>query len=152
MAELEEAKHGDVGRARQWMARAVRAARDPAWTADGYVSDRWLPVSPVSGRLDAFEWKIPVAEIAAGGGPIIEEEKPVVAETHVDAPARTIEPAAADTAPPARRAAGRASATKRVDAVIPLVHAPDDPGPEFERRREPRVEPAGNGWLQRWFR
>ena len=152
MAELEEAEHGDVGRARQWMARAVRAARDPAWTADGYVSDRWLPVSPVSGRLDAFEWKIPVAEIAAGGGPIIEEEKPIVAEAHLDAPARMIEPAVADPATAARRAAGRASATKRVDAVIPLVHAPDDPGPEFERRREPRPEPANNGWLQRWFR
>src|SRR5207237_9706043 len=33
MAELEELEHGDVGRARQWMARAMRAARDPAWTA-----------------------------------------------------------------------------------------------------------------------
>src|SRR5207237_2666380 len=37
MAELEELEHGDVGRARQWMARALRAARDPAWTADGVV-------------------------------------------------------------------------------------------------------------------
>jgi HemY protein len=64
MAELEEAEHGDEGRAREWTARAVRAGRDPAWTADGYVSDRWLPVSPVSGRIDAFEWKLPVAELA----------------------------------------------------------------------------------------
>ncbi|MPZ57152.1 MAG: heme biosynthesis protein HemY [Rhizobiales bacterium] len=65
MAELEEAEHGDEGRAREWMARAVNAQRDPAWTADGIVSDRWLPVSPVSGRLDAFEWRVPVAELAA---------------------------------------------------------------------------------------
>src|SRR5262249_53625549 len=57
MAELEQAEHGDIGRAREWTARAVRAERDPAWTADGYVSDRWLPVSPVSGRLDPFPCK-----------------------------------------------------------------------------------------------
>ena len=64
MAELEELE-GDEGRAREWMARALNAARDPAWTADGFVSDRWLPVSPVTGRLDAFQWKVPVAELAA---------------------------------------------------------------------------------------
>lgn len=64
MAELEDAEHGDEGRAREWMARAVHAQRDPAWTADGIISDHWLPVSPVSGRLDAFEWKVPLAELA----------------------------------------------------------------------------------------
>jgi HemY protein len=62
MAELEELE-GDTGRAREWMARALNAALDPAWTADGIVSDRWLPVSPVTGRLDAFQWKVPVAEL-----------------------------------------------------------------------------------------
>ena len=30
MAELEEVEHGDVGRAREWIARAVRAPHDPA--------------------------------------------------------------------------------------------------------------------------
>ena len=39
----------------------AHAPRDPAWTADGFVSERWLPVSPVTGRLDAFEWKVPLA-------------------------------------------------------------------------------------------
>ena len=62
MAELEQLE-GDEGRAREWMGRALNAARDPAWTADGFVSDRWLPVSPVTGRLDAFQWKVPVAEL-----------------------------------------------------------------------------------------
>ena len=47
MAELERAERNDEGRAREWLARAVNAAPDPAWTADGYVSDRWLPASPV---------------------------------------------------------------------------------------------------------
>ena len=67
MAEIEEVEHGDEGRAREWMARAVHAARDPGWTADGLVSERWLPVSPVSGRLDAFEWKVPLAELCRPG-------------------------------------------------------------------------------------
>lgn len=60
MAEIEEGQNGDQGKAREWLARAVRAPRDPAWTADGMVSDEWEPVSPVTGRLDAFEWKVPM--------------------------------------------------------------------------------------------
>jgi HemY protein len=60
MAEIEEGERGDQGKAREWLARGLRAARDPAWTADGLVSDEWEPVSPVTGRLDAFEWKVPV--------------------------------------------------------------------------------------------
>src|SRR5262249_1981173 len=67
MAELEETQAGDVGRAREWMARALRAPRDGAWIADGYVSDQWLPVSPVSGRLDALEWRVPGAHVGGRG-------------------------------------------------------------------------------------
>lgn len=63
MAELERAEHGDDGRARAWMLRAVRAAHDPVWTADGYVSENWRPVSPVTGRIDAFQWITPVAAL-----------------------------------------------------------------------------------------
>lgn len=60
MAEIEEGQSGDQGKAREWLARAVRAPRDPAWTADGLVSDEWEPLSPVTGKLDAFEWKVPM--------------------------------------------------------------------------------------------
>ncbi|SEQ24868.1 HemY protein [Devosia sp. YR412] len=60
MAEIEEGQSGDQGKAREWLGRAVRAPRDPAWTADGLVSDEWEPISPVTGRLDAFEWKVPM--------------------------------------------------------------------------------------------
>ena len=91
-----------------------------------------------------FEWRIPVAEIA-GEGPIIEDER---APPQSESP--TLEPSAPDTAPAPRPA--RRNMPRRADAVIPLMHAPDDPGPERERRREPRPEPASNGWLQRWFR
>jgi HemY protein len=63
MAEIERTEHGDSGRARAWTLRAVRALHDPVWTADGYVSDKWRPVSPVSGRLDAFQWQTPLAAL-----------------------------------------------------------------------------------------
>ena len=60
MAEIEEGQSGDQGKAREWLSLAIRAHRDPAWTADGIVSDEWEPLSPVTGKLDAFEWKVPV--------------------------------------------------------------------------------------------
>ena len=72
MAEIERTEHGDSGRARAWTLRAVRALHDPARTADGYVSDRWRPVSPVSGRLDAFQWQTPVAALPSEGKSPIE--------------------------------------------------------------------------------
>ncbi len=59
MAEIENAENGDLGRVREWLTRAVSAPRDPAWTADGFVSKTWLPISPVTGRIDAFEWRVP---------------------------------------------------------------------------------------------
>jgi HemY protein len=72
MAEIERTEHGDSGKARTWTLRAVRARHDPAWTADGYVSDRWRPVSPVTGRLDAFQWQTPVASLPSEKGTTIE--------------------------------------------------------------------------------
>ncbi|MBV8566184.1 MAG: heme biosynthesis protein HemY [Methylobacteriaceae bacterium] len=64
MADIEDTA-GSPGRAREWLARAARAARDPAWIADGVVADRWSPVSPLTGRLDAFVWAKP-SEQASG--------------------------------------------------------------------------------------
>ncbi|MEZ5818877.1 MAG: heme biosynthesis HemY N-terminal domain-containing protein, partial [Hyphomicrobiaceae bacterium] len=59
MARIEGEENNDAGRVREWLGRAADAPRDPAWTADGVVSERWMPVSPVTGALDAFEWKVP---------------------------------------------------------------------------------------------
>jgi HemY protein len=72
MAEIERTEHGDSGRARAWTLRAVRALHDPVWTADGYVSDRWRPVSPVSGRIDAFQWQMPLAALPSDKNTTIE--------------------------------------------------------------------------------
>jgi HemY protein len=146
MAELEQRENADEGRAREWMARALNAARDPAWTADGFVSDRWMPLSPVSGRLDAFQWRVPLAELGEHRD-VIEISEP--AEPSSPAPAATPAPAAnaepapaaapvAEIQPPPRAAAARAP---RADAVIPLVHAPDDPGPDPQPEREPQLPP-----------
>ena len=163
MAELERAERNDEGRAREWIARAVNAAPDPAWTADGHVSDRWLPVSPVSGRLDAFEWRVPLAGIVSATAAIEPEPSaaaPVaseplgdnaqiahdkdgaqIAHETAEMPAVVTEPAAG---PPSRRR-GR-TAQPKPEAVIPLVHAPDDPGPDAVEENEPPREPQNGGW------
>jgi HemY protein len=59
MAEIEEAQHGDSGAVREWLARGSRAPRDAAWIAEGIISSTWAPISPVTGKLDAFEWRQP---------------------------------------------------------------------------------------------
>lgn len=170
MAEIERLEHGDEGRAREWTARALRAAPDPQWTADGIVSDRWLPVSPASGRLDAFEWKVPLAEIGFER-PVIEADlppptpagppaPPAVAEpapgpAASEPPAMKPAPAPVKSAPPRRPAPRRES--RPVETVIPLVHAPDDPGPDDRFEGDPIPEPTtppSDGWrrLRQLFR
>jgi HemY protein len=176
MSELEQMQHGDEGRAREWMIRALRARRDPAWTADGFVSDRWLPVSPVTGRLDAFEWKDPLAGDDHIGA-LIEQRTRTQDTAMLERPRETASASATDTDGPgelrppnsdAAAARGQESAMSPVaesrrderpkeaasaadaseapvhlarpenklvpapasPALIPLVHAPDDPGPE----------------------
>src|SRR6202011_3380391 len=95
MAEIERTEHGDSGRARAWTLRAVRALHDPVWTADGYVSDRWRPVSPVTGRLDAFQWQTPLAALPSDKSAAIEAKEFNDAMSAPPAPPR--EPAAALT-------------------------------------------------------
>lgn len=135
MARIEGEENGDTGRMREWLAKAVTAPRDPAWTADGMVAERWAPVSPVTGALDAFQWRVPVAETdqrnegellaakleelaqlsaqrSAAGGPSIEAPRPGVraasprvSEDAVDA---EIEGEAAAASKPASPAATQA--------------------------------------------
>ncbi|HEY6024508.1 MAG TPA: heme biosynthesis HemY N-terminal domain-containing protein [Pseudolabrys sp.] len=153
MAEIEEAEHGDEGRVREWMGRAMRASGDPVWTADGVVSERWLPVSP-NGRLDGFEWKVPLAEIGVSQ-PVIEVASPAVESAAVAAPE-----AKPEVERPLRKTArSKASAKARpVEPVIPLVHAPDDPGPDLGLDRDPVPEtstpPTSDAWqrLRQLFR
>jgi HemY protein len=184
-AKLEELEHGDEGRAREWMTRAVRARRDPAWTADGLISDRWMPVSPVTGRLDAFVWMEPLPQLGAHtAGDVIEagEEPaalaaplapaappapeilvaspaappppPPVSTSSVPAPAAP-EPSLAEASPvpAAVRTVTPAAPAANFEKVIPLLHAPDDPGPDGEPQTEPLPDPPPpqpNGWDRLW--
>jgi HemY protein len=71
MARIEGEQHADKGRVREWLARAVNAPRDPAWTADGVVAEHWAPTSPVTGTLDAFKWRVPVESVDTGDADIL---------------------------------------------------------------------------------
>ena len=73
MAELARVEAGSSAGAREWLARAVHAPRDKAWIADGVVSDRWSPISPVSGHLDAFRWETPPELISGAGKSVIDD-------------------------------------------------------------------------------
>ncbi len=108
MAELEEAEHGATGRVREWLARATRAPRDAAWVADGLISDQWLPVSPISGRLDAFVWTVPPATLGSQGAHLdddvladIDEPSAPLIEGKAEIAEAVTVPPAAGLAPPA---------------------------------------------------
>ena len=162
MAEIEQRESGDEGRAREWMGRALRAARDPQWSADGFVSDRWMPVSPVSGRLDAFQWKVPLAELGDARAIIdldeLDAEKPPVIVAPPARPpelAEHNEPPAESVAPvpsPPAALAGSVPKPPRAESIIPLLHVPDDPGPEASADLDPEPEPPGGSRGLRLFK
>jgi HemY protein len=111
MAEIERTEHGDSGKTRAWTLRAVRALHDPVWTADGYVSDRWRPVSPVSGRIDAFQWQMPLSALPSDKNAAIEsspfEEAMLAAPRRVEPPREAeaeVSPAASQDNSPAKPA------------------------------------------------
>src|SRR6478735_609966 len=135
MAEIERTEHGDSGRARAWTLRAVRALHDPAWTADGYVSDRWRPVSPVTGRLDAFQWQTPVAALPSDRGDAIESspfEEAMLAAPHkavvLEPPAPVVvEPVPPPVVVPAPSAAPAVSVAPVVSAPVPAAEQDNAP-------------------------
>jgi HemY protein len=86
MAEIEDGEHGPSGPVREWLARGSRAPRDPVWIADGVVSKNWLPISPVTGRLDAFEWKPPPDSAQH----LTEEGKPNIPAAFLTRPAEPV--------------------------------------------------------------
>jgi HemY protein len=136
MAGIEAGDSGDKGKVREWLARAANAARDPVWFADGVISDHWEPVSPVDGRLDAFQWRVPVEtrdqtsadlvasrieELLAIGGP------------------------GADSSEPAQRPTATDIIDAEAVAVAPLRNSRPEPstgsagGPAGQLRSEPRA-------------
>ena len=102
MADIEEAQD-DKGRAREWLARALRAPRDPMWVSDGVASLKWTPISPVSGEIVPCEWKQPF-----------------------DMPEQ-LEPDAEPAPEPLPETPAPPKAIEAPQRVIPQ-HQPDDPG------------------------
>lgn len=143
MADIEEGEHGDKGRVREWLSKAVHAAADPVWIADGVVSDHWAPVSPVTGLLDAYEWKVPQSALAKPTVIISEDDvllapleieppKPVEIpkpepEQQAEKPAPVAEPEIVETPPPQE-------AENPDSTTIPVIEA------EAVAKTEPKVE------------
>lgn len=165
MARIEGGS-GDKGREREWLARALRAPKDRAWIGDGYVSDRWLPVSPVTGAIDAFEWKAPVDAIgradetlqieewtgpprdpgamlhdtgASAEGPVVVDVTPVVQEETPAEPNK----ARADTERETK-VLDEASEVEAADVVAPKAEVADDEAakPEAAKGGVPNKEAA----------
>lgn len=133
MADIEETQHGDSGRVREWLARATRAPRDPIWIADGLLSEKWAPASPVTGRLDAFRWEAPTELLTA---PEIPVETVETVDDHPEAPALEAEP------PPAGPAAAQTITADQTPPDSPKNHSVDQPAePAGEPEPEP-VQPA----------
>ena len=169
MARIEGEQFGNAGRVREWLARAANAPRDPAWTADGIVAERWAAISPITGTLDAFRWKVPVEQKGTQDEELalakLEElmalgdatnEKVIEAKPEADdtvpqtVEVRTVpvteskpKPAAAAPVAPAAPASnaqrGNGSAAEPRPFVPP--RAPDDPGVEDDELGS-RAKPA----------
>jgi len=156
LADIEEAETGDQGRIRHWMQQALRAPRNASWVADGFVSENWLPVSPVTGKLDAFEWKVPfnqlegplvegkvaADEAIAALPPVVVNDRPPTETTRLSEPTEptiviekkpakpTSEPAvAAKTTEPEKVAPTPAKTQESEAEPVPFFgRPPDDPG------------------------
>ncbi|MCZ8044454.1 MAG: heme biosynthesis protein HemY [Beijerinckiaceae bacterium] len=151
MAELEEAEHGAAGRVREWLARATRAPRDAAWVADGLVSDHWMPVSPISGRLDAFVWTVPPATLGSQAPALddvlgdLDHPTPLI---EAKAEAVEAEPLAVAPPPPAPSAPPPATPAPVKEepveapkaAVVPEPAPAPEPAPKVEAVAEAKTE------------
>ena len=122
MARIEIADKNDTGRAREWIARAATAARDPVWTADGVVLEAWSPVSPVTAILDTVEWRSPMTGSNSAADTLAAEIADLLAIDLGDA--RTIEASISG-----QSANGAIAASSKALDPPP---APDDPGADGE--------------------
>lgn len=133
MARIEGEEYGDKGKVREWLARAVHAPRDPAWVADGVVSDRWAPISPVTGAFDAFQWRVPADAIDGADNELLARKldelvklgTPAATALDVDVPVMDVELPSPSVKPAMRPDAGRRETAPSRDAedVVPATAA-----------------------------
>jgi HemY protein len=126
-----------------------------------------MPVSPVTGRLDAFQWKDPVADLHAEEAVIEHDRGPRTVDLPAPAAppppsanvtelrpleARTAEtpsPAPPSSAPPVSAVRGLVRTAPAAAPVVPLVPVPDDPGPDPQPQLEPETDTpssSGDSW------
>jgi HemY protein len=140
---------------REWLARGSRAPRDAVWIADGHWSKQWAPVSPLSGKLDAYRWMQPKETLAGPveeppraqppaheppAPPALEVQPAPAPEVLIPAetpPATVADPQASEetTGEAAREPAEQAKTPARKNfsaqpVIFPLPTPPDDPGPK----------------------
>ncbi|MCB1497699.1 MAG: heme biosynthesis protein HemY, partial [Bauldia sp.] len=136
MAEIEEREHGDEGKVRMWLARAINAPRDPVWMADGQILDHWMPVSPVSGEVGIVAWKVspevPPSRVALQ----IEADLAIERQTSIDA----VETPRIEAKPVAVPEPAPVEDVEPVEPAEVVAAPPEAPAPEVEV--EPEPEPA----------
>ncbi|POF30458.1 heme biosynthesis protein HemY [Roseibium marinum] len=135
MAEVEEAEHGDRGRMRDWLARAIKAPLDKVWMADGIVSAEWQAVSPVTGKLDAFKWVMP--------GGLSDEEGDLLEDSVFEAP---VLPAAAVAAAAVGTPEAKVDKPGEDPETVDLTPEPVSPKPVTSKPDTPKPgskEPEG---------
>ena len=150
MADIEEGEHGDKGRVREWLSKAVHAAADPVWIADGVISDHWAPVSPVSGQLDAYEWKVPPTALAKPTVIISENDvllapleiEPPKPEPKPEPPIPEPKPVAAETAATPAEAPQKTGGSEKGEQKFPDMSK--ETSKETSKGSEAKAEPKAD--------
>ncbi|MBV1886300.1 MAG: hypothetical protein KUG61_04395 [Parvibaculaceae bacterium] len=158
MADIEEGEFGHLGKAREWLSRALHAPRDAGWMAEGRFYSVWVAVVPDTHAFDVLRWESPDAPRLSVDAPTDplghadDEEQAGRGEPEVAAIVSVAESAEEDVSDAAASIAPASEIDKADDRsdspqsgepeikapifVEPLV-APDDPGPlddEDEKR------------------
>lgn len=112
-AVLAQTEH-DEAAARDWLARAGQAPRDPVWLCRhcGQESPGWTVLCQACGGFDTLSWLAPAISATPGPQPAALPSAPPP------------DPDAAPAGPPA------AAAAASTPAPVVLPRAPDDPGPD----------------------
>src|SRR5207244_12681499 len=105
----------------------------PAWTGDGSGRRRWRPVSPVTGRLDAFQWQTPVASLPSDKGAGI-ESSPFEDAMLAAPPPKRVEPPSKGFAEPQPEILPEPTAAVSVEQTAP---AAQDNSPPLAAEAEP---------------
>jgi len=128
------------------------------------VAEAWGPISPVSGRLDAYEWKLPpglattpiartneAERVKLAIAAAIESRPPAAEGPVVDLSPAGASPSLAPAVPEAEGKAEPEKASAKVSPqpaalatpVVAMPHLPDDPGPGAPFADEPGAAPRG---------